>query len=180
MNTYYNKRRQKTVERIQAVFLEELKTRELEEIKVSDICKKAEINRSTFYANFLDTRDLADTMRQYLTKEVNSLFEQDINWEKSEEEYLKLFQHIRENQSLYNCYFKLSEDPKSELKLHEAYLQNYKVTMSHMEYRILFFKSGLNAIIQKWLADGCKESPEEMQSILLYEYRRRFEQPENL
>ena len=34
-----------------------------------------------------------------------------------------------------------------------------------------FFKSGLTAIIKMWLAGGCKEEPEEMNEIIISEYK---------
>ena len=46
--------------------------------------------------------------------------------------------------------------------------------MKYIEYHIEFFKHGLNAIIKKWLNDGCKETPEELQDILNSEYRRDY------
>lgn len=33
-----------------------------------------------------------------------------------------------------------------------------------------FFRNGLNAIIRMWLKNGCRETPEEMESILRAEY----------
>ncbi len=49
MNTRNNSRHRETLARIEQVFLEQLKTKELSQIRVSDICKAADINRSTFY-----------------------------------------------------------------------------------------------------------------------------------
>jgi hypothetical protein len=43
----------------------------------------------------------------------------------------------------------------------------------NIKYHIEFFRNGLNAIIKLWLANGCKESPEEMATILKQEYRGR-------
>ena len=40
----------------------------------------------------------------------------------------------------------------------------------YIDYHMEFFKAGLNAIIKKWLSNGCKESPEEIESILKSEY----------
>lgn len=39
-----------------------------------------------------------------------------------------------------------------------------------IDYHIDFFKAGFNAIMQKWLANGCQESVEEMCEILSSEY----------
>ena len=44
-----------------------------------------------------------------------------------------------------------------------------------IEYHIDFFEAGLNAIIKRWLNTGCKESPEEIESIIKSEYKKRSE-----
>ena len=43
----------------------------------------------------------------------------------------------------------------------------------HLKFHIEFFRSGINAIIKMWLADGCKETPQEMCDILKQEYKGR-------
>lgn len=50
MNTPNNKRKKESMERIEKVFIELLQTKALNEISVSDICKRAGLNRTTFYA----------------------------------------------------------------------------------------------------------------------------------
>ena len=42
-----------------------------------------------------------------------------------------------------------------------------------IEYHIEFFKNGLNSVIKLWLKNGCKESPEEIDSIIKSEYAHR-------
>ncbi|MBQ2917435.1 MAG: TetR/AcrR family transcriptional regulator, partial [Clostridia bacterium] len=60
MNTPNNKRKKESQEKIENVFLELIQNREINEISVTDICKNAELNRTTFYSNYLDIYDLAD------------------------------------------------------------------------------------------------------------------------
>ena len=60
MNTKNNRRRRESVEKIEKAFVKLLQTEELKRITVADICKESGLNRSTFYANFLDVYDLAD------------------------------------------------------------------------------------------------------------------------
>ena len=60
MNTPNNKRKRESRERIEKVFIEYLQEKELSEISVSDICKQAGLNRTTFYANYADIYGLAD------------------------------------------------------------------------------------------------------------------------
>ena len=40
----------------------------------------------------------------------------------------------------------------------------------HITYHIEFFKAGFNAILKKWLNNGCQESVEEICEILRSEY----------
>ena len=69
MNTVNNKRRRESVEKIEKAFVQLLQTADLKNITVSDICKETGLNRSTFYANFLDIYDLADKLRTKLESE---------------------------------------------------------------------------------------------------------------
>ena len=66
MNTPNNKRKKESMERIEKVFIELLQTKALNEISVSDICKRAGLNRTTFYANYTDIYGLADAIRDKL------------------------------------------------------------------------------------------------------------------
>ena len=60
MNIKNNKRKQASIQRIEQAFIELLKEKELNQIFVTDICKLANVNRTTFYANYLDIYDLAE------------------------------------------------------------------------------------------------------------------------
>ena len=64
MNTPNNKRKRESQEKIQKVFIELIQTKEINEITVSDICKKAKLNRTTFYSNYIDIYDLADKIKK--------------------------------------------------------------------------------------------------------------------
>ena len=97
MNTKNNRRRRESIEKIEKVFIELLQTLPLEKISVSDICKKAGLNRSTFYANYADTYELADKIREKLEQEVNRLYMEEITKGFNSNDYLKLFRHIEYN-----------------------------------------------------------------------------------
>ncbi len=172
MNTANNKRRQATREKIESVFIELLQAMEITQITVSDICKKTGFNRSTFYANYLDIYDLADKIRDELEKQVNRLYDND-TFNNCGNDYLKLFSHIKENQIFYKTYFKLGYDSKHTVDLGKLTKENKVFPEEHLGYHIEFHKAGLNAIIKKWLAAGCKESAETMVKIIEDEYRNR-------
>ncbi|MDO4618532.1 MAG: TetR/AcrR family transcriptional regulator C-terminal domain-containing protein [Clostridia bacterium] len=171
MNTVNNKRRKASKEKIEKVFVELLQTAEINEITVSDICKRTNLNRSTFYANYEDIYALADTIRERLEAEVNTLYDNDM-FNNCSVDYLKLFQHIKENPLFYKTYFKLGYD-KQNFNLAMIDQSNLPFSEKYMEYHIEFHKAGLNAIIKKWLDGGLKESPEEIYQIIKNEYNGR-------
>lgn len=171
MNIKNNKRRRESVEKIEKAFIELLQKKELKEISVTDICNITHINRSTFYANYLDIYDLADKLREKLENDFSELFINSDDYEKSGA--LKMFKHIKENQLFYKTYFKLGYDEKNTVLIYDVNRAEKDFDNKHIKYHIEFFKNGINAIIKMWLREGCKESPEEMAEILKAEYKGR-------
>ena len=74
MNVKNNKRRRESQDKIEKAFVELLQTREIKEITVSDIIKLTGLNRSTFYANYIDIFDLADKTREKIEADFSNLF----------------------------------------------------------------------------------------------------------
>jgi len=172
MNVKNNRRRRESQERIEKAFVELLQTREIKDISISDLIKMTELNRSTFYANYIDIFDLADKTRERLENDFSSLFA-DYDYFSEHTGALKMFTHIKENQLFYKTYFKLCYDEKHLLSVYDAKRAELEHLDSNIKYHIEFFRNGLNAIIKLWLAGGCRESPEEMAEVLRSEYRRR-------
>lgn len=173
MNTKNNKRKRQSKERIEKVFVELLQTKELSCVTVSDICKLAEINRSTFYANYLDIYDLADKVREHLEQDVAELYHAELTMQYNSNDYLKLFYHIKDNQLFYKTYFKLGYDNDYQIMKYDTKLAEAHFNNRHIHYHMEFFKAGFNKIIQMWLSSGCVETPEEMDEIIQTEYRGR-------
>ncbi len=172
MNVKNNKRRRESQEKIERAFVELLQTRDINNITVSDIIKLTELNRSTFYANYADIFDLADKTREKLENDFSNLFaEYDYFHERSGA--LTMFRHIKENQLFYKTYFKLCYDDKHLISTYDERRAEQEHINTNLKYHIEFFRNGLNAIIKLWLANGCKESPEEMADVLKQEYRGR-------
>jgi AcrR family transcriptional regulator len=172
MNTANNKRKQESVTKIKKAFVELLQTKEIKDITVTDICKITNLNRSTFYANFLDVYDLADKVRESLEREFSDEFS--VYEDNSENAAYKMFCHIKENQMFYKTYFKLCYESKHLITVVKENRAEKEFVSGNLKYHIEFFRNGLNAIIKMWLENGCKESPEEMAQVLKDEYKGRF------
>ena len=173
MNTKNNRRKRASMQKIERVLVELLQTKELNQIRVSDICKKAGINRSTFYAHYEDIYGLADAIKEKLEAQVAELYKDEISKGYNSNNYLILFQHIAQNQIFYRTYFKLGYDEKYQILAYDRKLAQKHLDNRFIEYHMEFFKSGLTRIIKLWLQNGCRETPEEMLEILKSEYRGR-------
>ena len=173
MNKPNNKRRKDSQKRIETAFIRLLQDRELNQITVTEIWKAAQVNRTTFYANYLDIYNLADAVQKRLEEEVIGLYQEERERQYNSNNFLKLFCHIKENQIFYKTYFKLGVDGRFQLfeyDIHQAaaYYEN-----QYIEYHIEFFRNGLNAIIKKWLQNDCRETPEEIAKIISAEYQAK-------
>ncbi len=173
MNTKNNRRKRESRERIEAAFVHMLQERELHEITVSEICKTCSLNRSTFYANYLDVYDLADRIGKQLEEEVIHLYAEETRQGFNSNDYLRLFRHIRDHQAIYATYFKLGFEQRHVVERYDTEQAEKHFEGRFIDYHIEFFRSGFNAIVKKWIECGCRETPEEMNEIILSEYRGR-------
>lgn len=175
MNKLNNKRKKESQKKIEKVFIELLQNKNINEIYVTDIVKLAKINRSTFYANYIDIYDLAEKLKEKLYNDYLELYKEENINKKHSYNFLPMFQDIKNNQLFYKTLFKLNFDfreyYKNNLEIEEAI--KYYGTAKNMEYHVEFFKAGLTAIIKKWLYNDCKETPEEMMQILKDEYKNK-------
>lgn len=174
MNTPNNKRKKESQEKIEKVFIQLMQNKEVSNISVTDICKLAKLNRTTFYSNYIDIYDLADKVKNKLKENLMEIYEEEINQKHSTHNFLKLFYHIKENQLFYKTYFKLGFDNNDSIFYYDTDLAKLYFGDKHINYHIEFFKNGLNAIIKLWLKNDCKETPEEINSIIMSEYTDRI------
>jgi len=175
MNTQNNKRKKNSISKIEKVFVELIQTKEINQISVTDICKKTNLNRSTFYANYIDIYDLADKIRLKMINDFLNIYSEEVGDKKHSYNFLKLFNHIKDNQIFYKTYFKLNFDLSNDnFLIDEKDAIDYYGSSEKTEYHVVFFKAGLNAIIKKWLNNNCKESPEEIFEIIKEEYKKEL------
>lgn len=84
-----------------------LKEKTFEEIKVSDICEKALINRSTFYAHYNDKYELFADLVETLKSSLASELSQNINISNSKEYYLEMLRifldHVDSKRDIYSA-----------------------------------------------------------------------------
>ena len=178
MNTFNNKRKRDSIQKIKSALLELLKTNEIENITITMICQEAKINRSTFYANYENMQELIKDLGSYVQETVKELYKFDKERQKHGLiNVAKLLKYIYKNPKIYNTFYKLGYDKlcyvtKEDLE-NEVVLKLYDG--KYIEYHALFFTAGFNAVIKRWMDTGLKETPEEIEKIIISEYKDQFE-----
>lgn len=168
MNTINNKRRRTSQSKIEKAFVNMLLDRDINKITVTEICKETGLNRTTFYANYIDIYDLADKIRKKIEDDFHDTFA-----DTDSHNAVTFFNLIYENQIMFKIYFKLGFDKEYSNIAHDIPRAESDFGGKHLQYHMEFFRCGLTAIIKMWLDNGCRETPEEMAEIIKSEYHGR-------
>ena len=178
MNTKGNKRAIETRNKIKWVFLNLLEEKEPEKITVSEICAHAQIHRTTFYGHYDDIPALMRELIGEMYKQIMEFFLPE-NGSIVENGFIKLFEFIKEHAAFFQYYFhnsRFSEQREVLLpnalqnKLHLLLKRLHYASEEELLYHQTFFCAGLIAVIERWLTNGCIESPEEMNRMIENEY----------
>lgn len=169
MNIPNNKRKKESQEKIEKTFLKLIQKKNIDEISVSTICELSKLNRSTFYANYVDIYDLVDKVMKKMADDFTEIMYK-ANAQQNPNGYTRMFEEIKNNQIFFKTYFKLEAISPQPISQYDVAMATKYYDNKHIDYHIEFFRAGLNAVIRKWLNSGCKESPEEISKIIMSEY----------
>lgn len=181
MNQSNNERFRLTERKIIDAFSQLLNKKELSEITVSEICRMSGIHRTSFYLHFQDVYDLMETIEGQLASFYGSLFMGPSENYNLGDRFLRLFQFIKEHRYFYQAYWQRAKDlkvldaafPEGDGRI-KAAAERYGIHSDIiLQYRQMFFKAGLAALIGCWLSRDCTEPPETLAEILSSEYMGR-------
>lgn len=165
-------------DKIENAFLYLLEKHKYDDITISQICKQANINRSTFYCHYTDINDLIIKVEKKFAQETASIF--NFGERRSHEAMVEMFSFVRDNKYFYKAFLNIpyttfaEHDTKAKCLEHvgKGYELKSSIDMG-LFYRASFFGAGIKEMCRLWLENDCKESPEEMASLLLEEYKNR-------
>lgn len=163
-----------TMALLRSALIELMETRHISQISVKELCEKADVHRSTFYAHYKDAYDLLRQME-------NELFD-DLGAFLSEQDYDALLPISVEKLNQILTY--ISKDEKSlramlgensDITIQRDIMQYFgfislptgvKAGEKQREYINLFCIHGCISIIQKWLQDGMPQPAEEISTLV--------------
>jgi AcrR family transcriptional regulator len=165
-----------------------LEQKDIEYIKVKEICERAGVNRSTFYLHYESIDDLLNETLEYVTNKFIAYFNknskefiEELNTSKKEdlilikEEYLKPYlEFIRDNKKVFIAAFRNPDVMKTQEKYSnlEKYILNpildkYNIPDYKKKYVLQFHIHGIMAIIKDWTINDCKDKIEDIVNIII-------------
>ncbi len=178
MNVKNNKRYKMSSEKIETAFLSLILNNRYENITISQVCKEANINRSTFYCHYDDINDLIIKIEGKFAKSMATIF--NYGERQTHDAFIEMFTFIKDYRYFYKAFLNIPYTTLAETNTKKNILSNVKEKKSvlfkdeiEVFYRASFFGAGIKEMCRIWLERGCKESPKEMAQILLKEYKNR-------
>ncbi len=154
-----------------------LEHKEFKDISIMDICEKAGVNRSTFYAHYENLYDLLKETQERAVSEffvsfgASTLGAADFSKMTADElifitpQYLVPYlTFIKKNRRLYEVYnnsgaFQIGEMDKQLIEniFVPIYAKNGVTDKKIVEYMSRYFISGVTAITMEWMKRGCED-----------------------
>lgn len=163
-----------TRQMIQDTFLELLREMPLNKVTVKEICRRGEINRTTFYRHFADPYDLLDKIEAGLLEQLEEYVEQSIagGFQKTMEGMLR--QVVKKGEQ-YMAVVSSNGDPRFSQRLSELCWRKLSgqidarfpgLSAAQRRWMYEFLAQGCSGILQNWLAGGMAEPPEEVAAFM--------------
>lgn len=159
---------------IQQSFLSLLRIKPCVKITVTELCQKAEINRATFYKHYLDIPDLMERMEEELLEKFRSVVS-DVPFS-YKTFMLDLLHYIHEN--VDRIAVLTSENGNPGLMAHAFMLSTenayplFELIPLHISEPLRpliynFICHGTGGLLTTWITEGLKQSPEEINHMIL-------------
>ena len=178
MNIKNNSRYKMSSEKIETAFLALILHNNYEDITISQVCKEANINRSTFYCHYDDINDLIIKIESKFAKGTANIF--NYGERRTHEAFVEMFTFVKKNKHFYKAFLNIPyatlAETNTKIDILKHIGDNTKLNQSNkmgIFYRASFFGAGIKEMCRLWLQYDCRESPEEMARLLIDEYNNR-------
>ena len=176
-----------TAKKMDNALISLLEEKTFEYVTVSEICKRANVNRSTFYLHYENTVDLLNETARFLlddfiayfnvdTKIITNKFKEssldELNF--ISDEYLHPYlSYIKENKRVFATVLLHSDSfgfsdifQRLYENIFNPILERFDYPITDRKYVMIFYLSGITAVVTEWLKDECEKSIEEVSQII--------------
>ena len=153
----------------QSALIQLLDKKDINDISVSELTRKAGVSRTAFYSHYQTVDDvlseiddvLSEIIDEELTELNNSVWEA-IN---REEDCFPLIQKIKDNYDMYSLLMKSNIENIAFFKLRDYVKRTYPSLDRKTYYMLVSAIGSLRNIILEWFTNSCDESVEVISSI---------------
>lgn len=168
--------------------VELLYKKDYEYITIKEICKRAGVNRSTFYLHYDNVDDLLLETIENINKRFLSYFQEDDNTIQNKlndedknnlifikpEYLLPYLNYIKENVVIFQVsakhpYIMQSQKKYNLLKTNVLFpiFSKFNISEKERKYFSEYYINGVYAIIEEWIKEGCKEEVEFISNVII-------------
>lgn len=176
-----------TAKKMDEALISLLEEKAFEYITISELCKRARVNRSTFYLHYENMVDLLNETARFLLDGFKEYFgdkQKDIAGRIKEntleelifisDEYLRPYlTYIKENKIVFSTILTHSDSfgfneifKRLYENIFNPILERYNYPIADRQYAMMFYLNGITAIVKEWLKDGCEKTIEEVSQII--------------
>ena len=176
-----------TAKKMDKALITLLGEKSFEYITVSEICKKAGVNRSTFYLHYENTVDLLNESARFLlddfvayfnidtksiTRKIRESALDELNF--ISDEYLHPYLlYIKENRLVFSTVLLHADSFGFNEIFQRLYenvfnpvLERFDYPVTDRKYAMMFYLNGITAVVTEWLKDGCEKTIDEVSRII--------------
>ncbi len=170
-----NRRIKITKKLIHDAFLELLEKLPLEKISVTDICKSADVNRSTFYAYYNDVSELLREIETDVLNQIPISVDLPVIYSDNDE-FLnlleKFFVYVIDNERLFKILIVKSDNSNFNQRLIKLIINNYPQDKTGknpllVEYGYYYAINGVIGLLRAWITQKFPISPRKFAKIVL-------------
>ena len=175
INTQEDRRVRKTKKALREGLAELLMSKNIQNITVKELTDKADVHRSTFYANYKDIYDLYEQMEDSMIQEIHELISAEYNFDTAAF-FGILFRCIADNNNV--CRLILAQNANNSFfsrilgllktSCMNCWRKEFNLTVSDelLEPYAHFFLSGSLGLIGEWVVGGCERPEAELMLML--------------
>lgn len=169
----------KTKASLYRALIDIMKKKSFEDIRVSEICKKSQINRSTFYDHFNDKNELLYSMIQDMKNELQENLVIDEKHDSIKEASMQILKalllYIDKNKKIYSSIIKINGNSIAKDMIVDTLIdtvtkeidKNFNNnTIIPTRTMVLFYANGVISIISEALEDPSKYNPDELYEFI--------------
>ena len=141
---------------LQTALIQLLDKKELSDISVSELARRAGVSRTAFYSNYQTVDDVLTELIDQELKEVNNSIWEAINRE--EDFFPPIIQKMKDNYDLYSLLMKANIEKTAFFQFRDYIKDSYPALDKKAYYMIIAAIGSLRSIILEWFINGCEDS----------------------